>query len=425
MSSDTPSGSKRLPKNARPLTRAAAEKAGKDVEDTAFQDYLRVEQVGGVLLLIAAVLALAVANIPEVDHAYEEMREYKFGPSFLDARLSVEKWAADGLLAIFFFVVGLEVKRELVIGELSDIKAAALPALAAVGGMVVPAGLYLAVAAGQPGAGEGWAVPMATDIAFALGVLAVVGAHAPASLRIFLLALAVVDDLGAIAVIAVLFTDNMKVLQLLGAAVLCVVYAQLQKQRITSPWLYIPLAVAVWLLVHASGVHATVAGVVLGLLTRVRTDEGEHHAPAHRLEHMLLPWSAGLVVPVFAFTAAGVIISGDVISDSVSDRAAIGVVVGLVVGKTIGILGGAWLGARLGLAKLPEDLKWSDVLGVAVLAGCGFTVSLLITGLAFDDPAQADRIVLAVLFASVIASLLGALMIRLRKSAHVGEDRAC
>jgi NhaA family Na+:H+ antiporter len=391
------------------------------VPGPTFRDYLRVEQVGGVLLLAAAVLALVVANVPGLDGAYDDLRSWTFGPSSVGARLSLEHWAADGLLAVFFFVAGLEVKRELVVGELSDRKAAALPVLAALGGMVVPALLYVAVT----GAGDrGWATPMATDIAFALGVLAVVGAHAPAGLRIFLLSLAVVDDLGAIAVIAVFFSSGIEVLQLTGALVLCVAYAVLQRRRVTSPWLYVPLAVALWLLVHASGVHATVAGIALGLLTRVRPDEGEEHAPADRLEHRLQPWSAGLVVPVFAFTAAGVALSGSVVSDSLTDRAAIGIVVGLVVGKTIGVLGGAWLAVRCGLARLPSGLAWSDVAGVAVLAGTGFTVSLLIAGLAYDDPAQVDRVVLAVLVASVIASLLGALAIRLRRGAHVGEERA-
>ncbi len=409
---------------ARTVTETAADKAGKPVEDTAFRDYLRVEQVGGVVLLAAAALALVAANSP-LSGAYEDLRDLTFGPASLGARLDLEHWAADGLLAVFFFVAGLEVKRELVVGELSDRRAALLPVAAALGGMLVPALLYLAVSAGEPGAGRGWAVPMATDIAFALGVLAVVGSHAPAGLRVFLLSLAVVDDLGAIAVIAVFFTDVLEVLPLLGAAALLVAYAVLQRRRVTSPWLYVPLAVAVWLLVHASGVHATVAGIALGLLTRVRADEGEEHAPADRLEHRLQPWSAGVVVPVFAFTAAGVAISGDVVSASVDDRAAVGVVVGLVVGKAVGITGFAWLATRLRLARLPAGLGWSDVGGVAVLAGTGFTVSLLIARLAFTDPARGDRITLAVLVASVLASLLGALAVRLRRGAHAGEDDAC
>jgi len=408
-----------------PLTVAAADAAGKPVEDTAFTDYLRVEQVGGIVLLGAAVLALVVANSP-LHAAYEQLRALTFGPSALHARLDVEHWAADGLLAVFFFVAGLEVKRELVVGELADRRAAALPALAALGGMVVPALFYLAVAGGDPATARGWAVPMATDIAFALGVLAVVGSHAPVGLRVFLLSLAVVDDLGAIAVIAVLFTSELALLPLAGAAVLLVGYAVAQRQRVTTPWLYVPLAVAVWLCVHASGVHATVAGVALALLTRVRSDEGEAHSPADRLEHRLQPWSAGLVVPVFAFTAAGVAVDGGVLSEGVGDRAALGVVLGLVVGKAVGIFAAAQVAVRLRLAVLPAGLGWSDVGGVALLAGTGFTVSLLIAVLAFaDDPARADRVTLAVLVASVLASLLGAAAIRARRSAHVGQEPVC
>jgi NhaA family Na+:H+ antiporter len=291
--------------------------------------------------------------------------------------------------------------------------------------MVVPALLYLAVAGGSPGAARGWAVPMATDIAFALGVLALVGSHAPVGLRVFLLSLAVVDDLGAIAVIALFFTSELALLPLGGAALLLGAYALAQHRRITTPWLYVPLAVAVWLCVHDSGIHATVAGVALGLLTRVRTDPGEEHSPGERLEHRLQPWSAGVVVPVFAFTAAGVAISADVLADSVTDRAAIGVVVGLLVGKTVGILGASVLAVRLRLARLPDGVRWSDVSGVALLAGCGFTVSLLLTRLAFADAARVDRVTLAVLAASVVASVAGALAVRLRRAAHLTEDRAC
>ena len=386
-------------------------------------DFLRVEQVGGIVLLAAAALALVAANTP-MSGAYQDLRHLTFGPAALGARLDVEHWAADGLLALFFFVAGLEVKRELVVGELSDRRAAALPVLAALGGMVVPALLYLAIAGGAPGAARGWAVPMATDIAFALGVLAVVGSHAPVGLRVFLLSLAVVDDLGAIAVIAVLYTSDLALLPLLGAAVLCAAYALAQRARLTSPALYVPLAGAVWLLVHAAGIHATVAGVALGLLTRVRPDDGEANAPADRLEHRLQPWSAGLVVPVFAFTAAGVSLSGDVLSSSLTDRAAVGVVAGLVVGKTVGVLGASWLAVRSHLARLPAGTGWADVAGVAVLAGAGFTVSLLITVLAFDDPAQADRVTVAVLVASVAASVFGAALIRARRSAHAGQPDA-
>jgi NhaA family Na+:H+ antiporter len=382
-----------------------------------YVDYLRVEQVGGVVLLVAAAAALVLANTPAQEW-YDDLRGITFGPSSLGARLDVAHWCADGLLAVFFFVAGLEVKRELVVGELADRRSAALPVLAAAGGMVVPALVYLAVAGDAAGAGRGWAVPTATDIAFALGVLAVAGSTAPAGLRLFLLSLAVVDDLGAIALIAVLYTDTVHLAPLAGAAALLGVYALAQRMRITTPLLYVPLAIGVWLCVHDSGVHATVAGIALGLLTRVRPDSEEEHAPAERLEHRLQPWSAGLVVPLFAFTAAGVAVSGDALSAAVDDPAARGVFLGLLVGKAVGVLGVAWLAVRLGLAQLPGDVGWRDITAVAVLAGTGFTVSLLLTGLAFDDRGRADAVTLAVLLASTAAAVLGALVLRTRRSAR-------
>lgn len=385
---------------------------------TRYVDFLRVEQVGGVILLVAAGLALLAANTP-LREGYEALRGFTFGPESLHAHLDVATWAADGLLAVFFYVAGLEVKREFVIGELSNIRSALLPVIAAAGGMVVPALIYVAIAHGDSAAVRGWPVPTATDIAFALGVLAVVGSHAPSGLRVFLLSLAVVDDLGAILLIALLFTADLALLPLLGAAALCAVFALAQQRRVTSPLLYVPLAVAVWLLVHDSGVHATVAGVALGLLTRVSADPGEEHPPAERLEHRLQPWTAGLVVPVFAFTAAGVAVTSDTLREAVRDPAAIGAVLGLLVGKTVGVLGASWLAVRLRLATLPHGLAWSDIAGVAVLAGTGFTVSLLLVELSFLDPDRADRVTLAVLVASTAASVLGALAIRARRHAHL------
>ena len=387
---------------------------------TRYVDFLRVEQVGGLILLLAAVLAMAAANSP-LREGYEGFRGLSFGPESLHLRLDLATWVADGLLAVFFYVVGLEVKREFVVGELSDLRSALLPVAAALGGMVLPALLYLAVAHGDAEAADGWPVPTATDIAFALGVLAVVGSHAPAGLRVFLLSLAVVDDLGAIALIAILFTKGLSLLALAGAAALCALFAVAQARRITSPLLYVPLALGVWVLVHESGVHATIAGVALGLLTRVRADADEEHAPAERLEHRLQPWSAGVIVPLFAFTTAGVAVSGDVLDDAVRDPAAVGVVLGLLVGKTVGVLGASWLAVRLRLATLPKGVAWADVGGIAVLAGTGFTVSLLLTELAFDDPARVDRVTLAVLVASTAASVLGALAIRARRAAHAGD----
>ncbi|MFB9570398.1 Na+/H+ antiporter NhaA [Saccharopolyspora hordei] len=369
-----------------------------------FGAYLRTETVGGLVLLAATALALLLANSP-LSEFYRAVRDFELGPEALHLHLSVGEWAKDGLLAIFFFVAGLELKRELVLGELSDRKRAVLPVIAALGGMVVPAVLAFAIGHGTPGAHAAWAIPMATDIAFALGVLAVTGSWMPTAARIFLLSLAVVDDLGAIVVIAVVFTGGLDVLALLAAVLLCAAYWYLQHKRVTSPLLYLPLAVALWVAVHTSGIHATIAGVALGLLTRVHRDPNEEASPSERLEHRLQPWSAGLVVPVFAFFAAGVPVDGEALAAIGGDRIAIGVIVGLVAGKLIGIFGSSFLAVKLGVGAKPTAVRWSDMASLAVLGGVGFTVSLLIADLSLDG-AAAERAKAAVLIASAIASLV-------------------
>lgn len=368
-------------------------------------DALRNDLVGGALLLAAAVVAVAWANSPWAD-AYESLRAFQLGP------LDLQHWAADGLLAIFFFVAGLELKQELTTGSLSRPADALVPALAAVGGMVVPAALYVAVNLLSPdGALDGWAIPMATDIAFALAVLAVVGRSLPNSLRAFLLTLAVVDDLGAIAVIAVFFADHLDLVAL-GVALGCVgAYAVLQRRRVTSPLLYVPLALAGWWFMHESGVHATVAGVAFGLLTRSSADPGEQASPRDRMEHLIGPWSAGFAVPVFALMAAGVTLGGG--ADMLTDPVVIGIAVGLVVGKTIGVLGGAWGITRIGAANLAPDLHWFDIAAMAVLAGIGFTVSLLLAELSFDGM-ELERAKAAVLGSSAVAAVVGGLLLIVR-----------
>lgn len=371
-----------------------------------FARFLRTETVGGTLLLIAAAIALIWANSPWAE-AYIALRDYRVGPAAIGLHLTVGAWAKDGLLAIFFFVIGLELKRELVVGELRDPKTASLPAIAALGGMLVPALLALAVSWGTPGAAQAWAIPVATDIAFALGVLALTGSALPSSLRIFLLSLAVVDDLGAILLIAVLFVTDFHVLAFGAAIALCGLYWLLQRQRIRSSWLYVPVALLTWYAVHESGIHATIAGVALGLLTRVHADEGEPEPPALRLEHRLQPISAGVAVPVFALFAAGVPIGADALADIASDRIALGIMAGLLVGKFLGILGFSWLAVQLKLAVKPRALAWRDMAAVAMLGGVGFTVSLLIAELSLSGDA-AERAKAAVLLASAAASLLAA-----------------
>ncbi len=370
-----------------------------------FARYLRTETIGGYLLLAAAAIALGWANSPWRG-AYEALRDHALGPDVLHLRLTVGAWATDGLLALFFFVAGLELKRELVIGELADRRAATLPVVAAVGGMVVPA--LLALAIGRHG--QAWSVAVATDIAFALAVLALTGSRMPTGARVFLLSLAVVDDLGAIAIIAVLFTDTVDVLALGAAVLLCAAYWVLQRRRVRSPLLYVPLAVGTWMAVHQAGIHATIAGVALALLTRVRADDGEDEGPALRMEHRLQPWSAGFAVPVFALFAAGVPLGGAALRSMASDPVAVGIAVGLVAGKLVGIVGASWLAVRLRLAALPHGLGWRDLSAVAMLGGVGFTVSLLLAELALDGDAV-GRAKAAVLIASALAAVTAAAML--------------
>lgn len=379
------------------------------------RERLRDETVGGMLLLVAAAIALIWANSPWGD-TYFDLVGLQIGPVSLHLDLPLGVWAADGLLAVFFFVVGLELKHELVLGSLSKVREAVVPAAAAIGGMIVPAAIFVVVnLVMADGSLTGWGIPMATDIAFALAVLAVVGRRLPVALRAFLLTLAVVDDLGAIAVIAVFYTDSISFLWLAAAFVTFVVYALAMRFRVTTPFLYVPLVLLGWYFTHESGVHATIAGVVFGFLTRVRTDPGEAVAPADRMSHLIGPISAGLCVPLFAFFAAGVDFRSVGFVESISTPVAIGIILGLVVGKPIGVLGGAWLTARFTRASLTPDLGWRDVGAIGVIAGIGFTVALLISELAYEtDPSRLESAKVAVLTASVIAAALAALAIRSR-----------
>jgi len=393
---------------------------------------LRSETVGGVLLLAAAAIALAWANSPWGD-AYATLVDLKVGPAAIHLNLSIGTWAADGLLAFFFFIVGLELKHELVLGSLSRPAQAAVPIAAAIGGMAVPAAIYAAVniaalngpagselAAGPPSASlAGWGVPMATDIAFALAVLAVVGRSLPVALRAFLLTLAVVDDLGAITVIAIFYTEGIALGWLAGALACCLAYWLLQRRRVTTPLVYVPLVLLAWYGMHESGVHATVTGVILGLLTRIRVDPGEVAAPADRLSHRLHPFSAGICVPIFAFTAAGVDLRSIGLGTALAAPIAIGVMAGLVIGKPIGVLGTAWAVARFTRARLPDGIKWRDVGAIGVLAGIGFTVALLIAELGFGEaPEQLDSAKIAILVASVVAACLASVLLLARNRAY-------
>ncbi|MFC9892937.1 Na+/H+ antiporter NhaA [Nocardia sp. NPDC127579] len=378
--------------------------------------YLRTETVGGAILLIAAAIALLWVNSPW-GHSYTTIAETVLPIKALHLELTVADWTKDGLLAIFFFVAGLEVKRELVVGELADRRRAALPIIAAVGGVLTPALIALAVGFGAPGMDKGWAIPVATDIAFALAVLAMTGSRVPTSARVFLLSLAVVDDLLAILLIAVLFTTTISFLWLLGAAAAAAAWWLAQQRRIRTPLIYLPLALVCWYALHEAGIHPTLAGVALGLLTRVRPDPDEDEAPATRLEHLVQPISAGLCVPLFALFASGVPLNGAVLGQLFTDRLALAVILGLLVGKTLGIFGISWAAIRLGIAKRPADLEYRDMFALSVLGAIGFTVSLLVAELALEG-SSVELAKAAVLITSMAASLAGSALLLRRGRVH-------
>lgn len=369
---------------------------------------LRSETVGGAIALGAAALALLWANLD--DASYTAVRTSTVGP------LDLEHWAADGALAMFFFVAGLELKRELLVGSLRRPVDAAVPVAAAVFGVAVPAVVYVFV--NQGGNSAGWAIPSATDIAFALAVLAVVGSALPSPMRAFLLTLAVVDDLLVIVIIAVFYTGRMDWLALAVAAAAFAAYGVCQRLRVRTSLVYLPIAVTAWWFLHESGVHATIAGVVLGLLTRVLPDADEDRSPAERLEHRLSPVSAAVAVPFFALMSAGVVLEGG--SDLVTDPVVLGVVLGLVLGKPVGILLGAWLVSRFTRAELDDAVDWRDIAGLAVLGGVGFTVSLLVSDLAFDD-ARREAAKAGVLAGSLVAGLVAGVLLGRRNRVHQSD----
>jgi NhaA family Na+:H+ antiporter len=387
-------------------------------EQLRIADVLRRESVGGALLVGAAALALIWANSPWAQ-VYTDLGTLRVGPASLHLDLTLAAWAADGLLAIFFFVAGLELKREFVAGDLREPARAALPVAAAVGGMIVPALLYTAVNAGSDGL-AGWAIPTATDIAFALSVLAIIGTSLPDALRTFLLTLAVVDDLLAITIIACFYTDDLAVVPLLLALVPLAAFTVLVQRRVRRWWLLLPLALLTWGLVHASGVHATVAGVLLGFAVPViRRRAGSGPGLAEHFEHRWRPLSAGVAVPVFAFFSAGVGVVGGGAAAALTSRVTLGIVVALVLGKTVGVLGATWMVQRFTRARLADELSWWDVLGLSLLAGIGFTVSLLIGELAFGPGSPRDEHVkVGVLIGSLLAALLAAALLRTRNRTY-------
>jgi NhaA family Na+:H+ antiporter len=416
------------------------------------QEFLQTETAGGVLLLIAALAALVWANLPD-SNSYAEFwnTHIVLDLSVTELDLSLSHWVNDGLMAIFFFVVGLEIKRELVKGELAEPRKAALPVMAALGGMVMPALIYTAFNAGGEGA-RGWGIPMATDIAFAVGVLSLLGTRVPLALKVFLLALAIADDLGAIAVIAIFYTDDLQFGWLAAAAVTFTAVAMGGRLGVRDAVVYVGLGLFAWFAVHESGVHATVAGVVLGLLTPVNafyenrevqdrvlelaedlrqsdTPEGdeieqstlreleelarESRPVSDRLEHALHPWTSYAIIPIFALANAGVELSGDRIADAVESPISVGVALGLMLGKPLGITLFSFLAVRMGIAALPAGVDWRTVWATGMIAGIGFTVALFIAELAFDSAQRVDEAKMGILAASAIMGIAGFLALRL------------
>ncbi|WP_237554556.1 MULTISPECIES: Na+/H+ antiporter NhaA [unclassified Streptomyces] len=375
---------------------------------------LRRETVGGLMLMAGALVALLWANSPW-KAGYGSFTGASFGPAHLDLRLTVAQWASDGLLAVFFFVVGLELKREFVAGDLGSPSRAVLPIVAAVGGMIGPVVVYTAVnTVSGGGTLQGWAVPMATDIAFAVAVLAIISTHLPAGLRSFLLTLAVVDDLLSVLVIAVVFTDRINGWALLGSFAVVALFWVLVRRGVTYGWVLVPLGAAAWALMHASGIHATIAGVMLGFAVPALPGAGERLSLSERFEHRWRPVSAGVAVPLFALVSAGISLSGG-LGPTLSDPAGLGVGLGLVLGKLAGVFGSTFLLARFTRATLDSDLSWWDVLGISLLAGVGFTVSLLIGELSFDPGTDRENhIKTAILLGSLASAFLATAVLRWR-----------
>lgn len=397
-------------------------------ESIRVTEILRKETVGGILLVIFAAIALIWANSPWAD-AYFAIRDFEVGYEPWHLKLSLGAWAADGLLAIFFFLVGLELKREFVAGDLRKPSTAIVPIVAAIGGVAVPALLYVAVVGTTTSEARGWAIPTATDIAFAVAVLALIGSHLPSALRIFLLTLAVVDDLIAIGIIAIFYTESIELVPLLLALVAIAVYGAIAQRfrqffhvRPGAAWLILlPIGFTAWALMHASGIHATIAGVLLGftipvLHRKAHRSEGSGPGLAEIFEHRFRPLSAGFAVPVFAFFSAGVAIGGaEGFVSALTDPVLIGIVLGLVVGKPLGITAATWLITRIRRINLDPSLRWIDIAGVGVLAGIGFTVSLLVAELSFAAGSpHYDHSKVAILTASVVAALLAAVVLGLR-----------
>jgi NhaA family Na+:H+ antiporter len=387
-------------------------KNGRDLKRGA-QAFFEHEAAGGIILILAAAFALVLDNSP-LNFFYDMLLStpvvVQVGALAIDKPLLL--WINDGLMAVFFFLVGLEIKREIVEGQLSNLRQASLPVVAAIGGMVAPAVIYVALNAGDPLALKGWAIPAATDIAFALGILALLGSRVPTALKVFLLALAIIDDLGAILIIALFYTSELSVTVLGIAAAGMLVLGLLNRQGVTRLSAYLIVGLVIWVCVLKSGVHATLAGVVIALFVPLRAPDENGEPPLKRAEHGLAPWVAFGVMPIFAFANAGVDLRGLSLAE-LFGPIPLGIAAGLFLGKQLGIMSFVWVSTRLGIARLPDGITWTHIYGAALLAGIGFTMSLFIGTLAFADPAHAAGVRLGVLSGSLLSALAGYAVLRL------------
>ncbi|MGN6374289.1 MAG: Na+/H+ antiporter NhaA [Sphingomonas sp.] len=384
------------------------------------RDFLKSEAAGGIVLIAAAVLAMLAANLPSTAHFYHELLHLETGPVLAPklGAMTLHLWVNDGLMAVFFLLVGLEIKREMLDGRLSSWDRRRLPAIAAAAGMAAPAVVYLLIAGHVPSLRDGWAIPAATDIAFAIGVLALLGSRAPPALKLFLTTVAIVDDMGAVVIIALFYTAHINLLALGGAALVLAAMVLLGRAGVRALPVYLIGFVALWYCVLLSGVHATVAGVLAALAVPITpTVAGRHDSPLHRLEHGLHPWVAFGIVPLFGFANAGVPLGGVGLGDLVSPLP-LGVAAGLFLGKQLGIFGSIWAAVRLGIARRPGGASWTQIYGVALLCGIGFTMSLFIGTLAFDDAAMVDEVKIGVLLGSILSALAGFVLLRLVSDRH-------
>lgn len=372
------------------------------------QNFMKLESSAGILLILAALAALVASNSFLLDH-YKGLLQTPVSVQVggLEIAKPLILWINDGLMAIFFLLIGLEIKREVLQGELSSLDKAALPIVAAIGGMAVPAMVYLGINMGSPESLRGWAIPAATDIAFALGILMLLGSRVPVSLKIFLLAIAIIDDLGAILIIAMFYTSNLSLLALGLAAVGVVALIGLNRSGVKATTPYLLIGLFIWVCVLKSGVHATLAGVVTALLIPIQGRTAEEQSPLHKLEHDLHPWVAFGILPVFAFGNAGVSLSGIGFADLLAPLP-LGIALGLFFGKQLGVFGATLLAVKTGIAKRPKGTSWAQLYGIACLTGVGFTMSLFIGTLAFETDALLDQVRLGVLSGSVLSAVTGA-----------------